>query len=157
MYRKVFLLVGCLVFSAPAIVHAQQTVPVEKRFNVSVAMIAMRDGVKLHTSAYVPKDVKEPLPFILLRTPYGIESRGPQSLESYLKDLVDEDYIFVFQDIRGRFKSEGTFVMSRAPRDPKDPKAIDENTDTNDTIDWLLKNVPDNNGRVGMLGISYPG
>ena len=157
MYRNVFFLIGCLVFPAPAVVNAQQAVPVEKRFNLSVAMIAMRDGVKLHTTVYVPKDVKGPLPFILLRTPYGIESRGPQSLESYLKDLVDEGYIFVFQDIRGRFKSEGTFVMSRAPRDPTDSKAIDENTDSNDTIDWLLKNVPDNNGRVGMLGISYPG
>jgi putative CocE/NonD family hydrolase len=161
MYRKALFLVGFVATSGlacgPATALAQQALPVEKRFDKSVAMIAMRDGVKLHTSVYVPKDVKGPLPFILLRTPYGIEARGPQALQSYVKDLADEGYIFVFQDIRGRFKSEGTFVMSRAPRDPADPKAIDENTDTNDTIDWLLKNVPDHNGRVGMLGISYPG
>ena len=74
-----------------------------------------------------------------------------------MKDLADDGYIFVFQDIRGRHKSEGQFVMMRPPRDPKNAKAIDESTDTYDTIDWLLKNVPNNNGRVGMLGISYPG
>jgi putative CocE/NonD family hydrolase len=148
---------AALAFCAPVLGQAQQIEPIAKRFAKTEAMISMRDGVKLYTTIYGPKTIKGPLPFIFLRTPYGIESRGPQSLESYLKDLADEGYIFVFQDIRGRFKSEGTFVMSRAPRDPQDPKAIDENTDTNDTIDWLLKNVPDNNGRVGMLGISYPG
>src|SRR5229473_3939856 len=140
-----FLLAAALGLVAPVLVHAQQIEPIAKRFAKTEAMISMRDGVKLYTTSYVPKTIKGPLPFIFLRTPYGIESRGPQSLESYLKDLADEGYIFVFQDIRGRFKSEGTFVMSRAPRDPQDPKAIDENTDTNDTIDWLLKNVPDNN------------
>jgi putative CocE/NonD family hydrolase len=128
-----------------------------KRFTHSAEMIPMRDGVKLHTIVYVPKDRKESLPFILLRTPYGIESRGPRSLKEYLKDLADDGYIFVFQDIRGRHKSDGQFVMMRPPRDPKDDKAIDEGTDTHDTISWLLKNVPGHNGRVGMLGISYPG
>ena len=73
------------------------------------------------------------------------ESRGPKALKEYFKDLADEGYVFVFQDARGRHKSDGRFVMSRPPRDPKDPKSIDENTDTNDTIDWLLKNVPHNN------------
>ena len=68
------------------------------------------------------------------------------------RELVPEGYIFVFQDIRGRYKSEGQFVMLRRPRDPSDPKAIDEGTDTYDTIDWLLKNVPHNNGRVGLSG-----
>lgn len=128
-----------------------------KRFTQSAEMIPMRDGVKLHTTIFAPKDVKAPLPFILLRTPHGIESRGPRALKEYLKDLADEGYIFVFQDIRGRHKSEGQFVMSRPPRNPKNAQAIDEGTDTNDTIDWLLKNVKNHNGRVGMLGISYPG
>lgn len=158
-----------LTFLVPTLLHAQQAEPVVKRFAKTDAMIAMRDGVKLYTTVYTPKTLtpnpspegrgekRPPLPFIFLRTPYGIDSRGPTSLQSYLKDLADEGYIFVFQDNRGRHKSEGTFVMSRAPRDPKDEKSIDENTDTNDTIDWLLKNVPDNNGKVGMLGISYPG
>lgn len=151
------LIAAALALFLPAFVHAQPIEPIAKRFTRTDAMIGMRDGVKLFTITYVPKDKKGPLPFIMLRTPYGIDSRGPGSLQSYLKDLADEGYIFVFQDIRGRHKSDGTFVMSRAPRDPKDPNAIDENTDTNDTIDWLLKNVPDNNGKVGILGISYPG
>jgi len=137
--------------------YAQQPDPLAKRFTRSEAMIAMRDGVKLYTTIYVSKDIKGPLPFIMMRTPYGIDARGPTSLQSYLKDLADEGYIFVFQDIRGRYKSEGKFEMSRSPRDPKDAKAIDESTDTYDTIEWLLKHVPDNNGKVGILGISYPG
>ena len=151
------LLAVALALLAPALAHAQQLDPIAKRFAQTSTMIAMRDGVKLYTIIYVPRIVNTPLPFIYLRTPYGIESRGPGALQSYLKDLADEGYIFVFQDIRGRHKSDGTFVMSRSPRDPKDANGIDENTDTNDTIDWLLKNVPSNNGRVGMLGISYPG
>ena len=146
-----------LLFVAPALLHAQPKDTIANRFTRTDAMITMRDGVKLFTITYAPKDIKGNLPFILLRTPYGIDTRGPGALQAYLKDLADEGYIFVFQDIRGRFKSEGRFVMSRAPRDPKDAKAIDEGTDTFDTIDWLLKNVPNNNGKVGMLGISYPG
>jgi putative CocE/NonD family hydrolase len=134
--------------------HAQ---PLDKLFTKTEAMIPMRDGVKLYTTVYAPRDAREPLPFIFMRTPYGIETGGPRALQNYLKDLADEGYIFVFQDIRGRFKSEGAFVMSRPPRDRQDARAIDETTDTHDTIDWLLKNVPDNNGKVGMLGISYPG
>src|SRR5947209_6235880 len=154
-FRAVFLL--ALALSAPTAVRAQQPDAIAKRFTRTEAMIPMRDGVKLYTTLYVPKDAKGPLPFLMMRTPYGSDSRGPKALQSYLKDLADEGYIFVFQDIRGRHKSDGTFVMSRPPRDAKDAKAIDENTDTNDTIDWLLKNVRDHNGRVGMLGISYPG
>jgi uncharacterized protein len=128
-----------------------------RRFTRTAAMVPMRDGVKLHTTVYAPKAHRTPLPFILMRTPYGIESRGPKALKEYLKDLADEGYLFVFQDIRGRHQSEGHFVMQRPPRDPKHPGSIDEGTDTNDTIDWLLKNVPNHNGRVGMLGVSYPG
>lgn len=128
-----------------------------EQFTQRVEMIPMRDGVTLHTMIYSPKEQKGELPFILLRTPYGVESRGPKALKEYLKELADEGYIFVFQDNRGRHKSEGQFVMMRPPRDPQDPKAIDEATDAHDTIDWLLKNVPNHNGRVGMLGISYPG
>ena len=146
-----------LILGVPAFAAAQQPEPIARRFTRTESMIVMRDGVKLYTTVYTPKYIHGRLPFILLRTPYGIDSRGPGSLANYLKDLADEGYVFVFQDIRGRHKSEGTFVMSRAPRDPKDAKAIDEGTDTYDTIEWMLKNVPDNNGRVGMLGISYPG
>lgn len=118
-------------------------------------MIAMRDGVKLNTVICTPRQQKEPLPFIMIRTPYGATNRSP--LTAYTRDLAEEGYIFVFQDIRGRHLSEGTFDMIRAPRDKTNPQAIDESSDTIDTIDWLLKNVPNNNGKVGMLGISYDG
>ncbi len=120
------------------------------------AMIVMRDGVKLNTDIYAPKAANVALPFLFVRTPYGIDGAGAALATAY-KELAQEGYIFVFQDIRGRYKSEGQFVMSRPPRDREDPKAIDESTDTYDTINWLLKNVANNNGRVGMFGISYPG
>jgi putative CocE/NonD family hydrolase len=126
-------------------------------FDQQSVMITMRDGAKLNTIVLKPKDAAQPLPIIMLRTPYGVDGRPERNLRSYLKDLADDGYIFVFQDIRGRFKSEGTFVMCRPPRDKADPKAVDEASDTRDTIDWLLKNVDGNNGKVGMLGISYPG
>jgi uncharacterized protein len=142
---------------APAGRAQQQASDLLQRFTHTEALVPMRDGVKLHTAVYAPKDRQGPLPFILLRTPYGIDGRPRGTFRGYFKDLVDEGYVFVFQDIRGRFKSEGRFVMCRPPRDPRDPRAIDEGTDTSDTIDWLLKNVPDNNGRVGMLGVSYDG
>ena len=121
--------------------------------------IAMRDGVKLYTDIYIPKKSRERLPFLITRTPYGsTDDKGRNNmLEGSYKDFVKDGYVFVFQDIRGRYKSEGQFVMFRPPRDKSDPKAIDESTDTSDTIEWLLKNVPENNGRAGILGISYGG
>jgi putative CocE/NonD family hydrolase len=126
-------------------------------FIVTKAMIPMRDGVKLHTVIFVPKKAALPLPFLLMRTPYGApESPRPLTAEPY-RELVEEGYIFVFQDIRGRYRSEGRFVMQRPPRDRSDPRAIDESTDAYDTVDWLLKNVPGNNGRAGLMGISYGG
>ena len=122
-------------------------------------MIAMRDGVRLNTDIYAPKDQQGPLPVIFERTPYGIDGRAAV-LNRGFRELADDGYIFVFQDIRGRFKSEGQFVMQRPARTTaqrRDPKAIDEATDAYDTIDWLVKNVPNNNRRVGMLGVSYDG
>ncbi len=138
--------------------QAVQTPAVQEasRFDVTDVMIPARDGVRLHTRIFVPKGSTTPLPFIFQRTPYGVDSAEDRFLVS-LKELADERYIFVFQDIRGRYKSEGTFVMQRPARDPNDTRAIDEGTDTYDTIDWLLKNVRPNNGRVGMLGVSYGG
>jgi len=150
-------LAGILVLLTGARVAGQTTADPSQAFTKTDALIPMRDGVRLNTAIYVPKNSKDALPFLLLRTPYGIEGAPRRALGAYLKDLVTEGYIFVFQDIRGRFKSEGQFVMCRPPRDKNDPKAIDESTDTYDTIDWLLKNVPHNNGRVGALGISYGG
>jgi putative CocE/NonD family hydrolase len=125
-------------------------------FDVREEMVPTRDGVKLHTLIYTPKNQTGNLPIILTRTPYGIAGAGGSFGTSYA-ELAEEGYIFAFQDIRGRFTSEGQFVMLRPPRDKKDPKAVDKASDTYDTIEWMLKNVPKNNGRVGMLGVSYPG
>jgi len=108
-------------------------------FNKTDVMIPARDGIKLHTEIYVPKDTKEPLPFFLTRTPYGLadDEKGYSRQLNLYREMIPDGYIFVFQDIRGRYGSEGEFVMQRDPRDPKDPHSIDEGTDTYDTIDWL--------------------
>ena len=150
-----------LVASASVHVSAQaatarDTVPSEAWFDRSEEMVPMRDGVSLHTLIFVPKDRAADLPILLTRTPYGITASGGVFGTSYA-ELARDGYIFVFQDNRGRFGSEGQFVMLRPPRDKRDPKAIDESTDAYDTIEWLLRHVPHNNGRVGQLGVSYPG
>jgi hypothetical protein len=119
-------------------------------------MIPMRDGVKLHTKIFAPRERRGPLPFLMQRTPYGI-AEAAKRLDAPLKELADDGYLFVFQDLRGKFGSEGDFVMQRPARAPGDTKALDEGTDTFDTIAWLLANVPGNNGRVGILGVSYEG
>ncbi len=144
-----------LLFLAGPVGRAQEKKP--PQFDRTEARVPMRDGTKLFTTLHVPKDAREPLPIIFLRTPYGIDGRTEKLLQNYFKELADDGYAFALQDVRGRFKSEGTFVMTRPARDRTDPKAVDEASDTNDTIDWLLKNVEGNNGRVGMLGVSYPG
>jgi putative CocE/NonD family hydrolase len=119
-------------------------------------MIRMRDGVRLHTLIFAPRDQKEALPIIFSRTPYGIEANS-DTINRRFRDFIPDGYIFVLQDIRGRYGSEGQFVMIRPLHDKKDPKGIDESTDTYDTIDWLVRNVRGNNSRVGILGVSYDG
>jgi uncharacterized protein len=128
-------------------------------FDKREVMIAMRDGVKLHTEIYTPKNAKEALPIFLERTPYGIsaEDKGYSPKLYRYSHMFADGYVFVFQDIRGRFGSEGQFVMNRPVHDSGNPKGMDESTDTYDTIEWLVKNVPNNNGRVGTAGISYGG
>jgi len=113
-------------------------------------MIPMRDGVELYTEIAALRNPHEPLPILLERTPYGAEQPGDRK-------LVPDAYTFVSQDIRGRNRSQGEFVMNRPTRDRRDPKGVDETTDAYDTVEWLIHNVPDNNGRVGVTGISYPG
>jgi putative CocE/NonD family hydrolase len=121
-------------------------------------MIPARDGVKLHTLIFAPKNAAGKLPFLIERSPYGFVNGGAERvLANRYKQLADEGFIFVLQDIRGRYGSEGTFAMNRHPRDQSVPNSIDEATDAYDTIEWLLKNVPNNNGRAGILGISYGG
>src|SRR5437588_3334978 len=127
-------------------------------FTFQKVMIPMRDDVRLQTVIQRPKNAVGPLPMLFARTPYGVPEDSNSLTESGLfDDLIADGYIFVSQNIRGRFKSEGTFIMQRPPRDKNDSKSVDECTDAYDTIFWLLKNLPDNNGRVGMWGISYPG
>jgi uncharacterized protein len=124
--------------------------------------IPMRDGVQLFTSVYVPKDKSQKYPIILKRTPYSV---APYGLDNYIdhtdnqhRRYFQEGYIVVSQDVRGRYMSEGEYVNVRPYLDVKrNKKDIDESTDTYDTVDWLVKNIPGNNGRVGISGISYPG
>ncbi|MGB2621516.1 MAG: CocE/NonD family hydrolase [Candidatus Acidiferrum sp.] len=128
-------------------------------FDKTEVMVPMRDGVKLHTEFYTPKNASQPLPILLTRTPYGIADPdgGISPMIYRYAAMVPDGYIFAFQDIRGRYGSQGKFVMLRPLHDPSDPKGVDESTDTYDTIDWLVKNVPNNNGRVGLDGTSYDG
>src|ERR1700734_304093 len=123
--------------------------------------IPMRDGKSLFTSVYVPKDSSRSYPFMVDRTPYGV---APYGVDQYRKTLGPSDefqragYIFVFQDVRGRNMSEGTFLEMRPHIDNKKSKDdVDDSSDMYDTVEWLLKNVPNNNGKVGIWGISYPG
>jgi uncharacterized protein len=125
------------------------------------ARIPMRDGKRLFTSIYVPKDVSRPYPFLMTRTPYTVAPYGEDNYRPRLGPSVTFDragYIFVYQDVRGRYMSEGAFVEMRPHIDrPQGTQDVDESTDTYDTVEWLLKNVPNTNGRVGIWGISYPG
>lgn len=126
-------------------------------FKRTEVMIPMRDGVKLFTVILEPETHAGDLPIIITRTPYGVKGWSSAGINGARPELVKDGYIFVFQDIRGRTDSEGVFEMLRPPRDKRDPKSTDESTDTYDTIDHLIKNVPKNNGRVGIMGVSYDG
>ena len=124
-------------------------------------LIPMRDGVKLFTSIYVPRDATVKYPILIKRTPYSVGPYGPDKYAQALgpsESFVKAGYIFVNQDVRGRFQSEGEFVQvtPHVPNKQK-PSDVDESSDTYDTIEWLLKNVAGHNGRVGIYGISYPG
>jgi putative CocE/NonD family hydrolase len=126
----------------------------------SEVMIPMRDGVELHTVILRPEESDTsgtPLPFLMTRTPYGVAGDSPDTPPMSKPELATSGYIFVYQEIRGRYGSGGQFVMNH-PIVPHHSKTdVDETTDTHDTIDWLLKNVPNNSGKVGVLGVSYPG
>ena len=167
--RSVFL-----AFSIPAFLAAQpSTTPspeetARKQLEYTRAhytkfdyRIPMRDGVKLFTSVYVPKDIAQKYPILIQRTPYSVAPYGIDNYRATLgpSDLfTKEGFIFVYQDVRGRYLSEGTFVDVPVHKTHfTGPKDSDESTDTWDTIDWLVKNVPNNNGRAGIWGISYPG
>ncbi len=148
------LLLSLCFITASAWAQAEQG----QLFRHQEVMVPMRDGVKLQTAIFIPKNAKEPLPFLIVRTPYGVPQNEAGFVESgNYEELIADGYILVWQNLRGRFKSEGTFVMQRPPRDKSKPNSIDEGTDAYDTIDWLIKNIPNNNGRAGIFGISYSG
>ena len=125
------------------------------------AMLPMRDGVRLHAVILRPADLSDApaadLPFLLVRTPYGVDEYDSESVNRDKPELAASGYIFVYEDIRGRYQSEGKFAMNRPIVAHTSNRDVDETTDTRDTIDWMLKNVPGNNGRVGLLGLSYDG
>ena len=156
----VYFLLSLFVFSCSP--TAQENKFLEENYTKKEYRIEMRDGIKLFTAVYSPKDTSVKYPIIIWRTPYSIGPYGEDKFSVYRRytwqHFIDEKYIIVFQDVRGRFMSEGDFVnMTPYIPEKKSKKDIDETTDTYDTVDWLVKNVPNNNGNVGLWGISYAG
>ncbi|MCK5075724.1 MAG: CocE/NonD family hydrolase, partial [Calditrichia bacterium] len=135
----------------------------DENYERFVYQVPMRDEVKLNTVVYVPKDKNQDYPIMFSRTPYSVELsdemyRYRQYKFGLSHTFFEEKFIFVYQDVRGSFMSEGDYVNMRPQlKIYKNNKDIDENTDTYDTIEWLIKNISGNNGKVGMWGISYPG
>lgn len=155
---SLLLFAGTSLFS-----QSPDSVWVVNNYNKSEKLIPMRDGVKLFTAVYAPKNNAEKHPILIVRTPYSVAPYGensfsPRLFSTYWINYLREGYIFVIQDVRGRFMSEGEFEDVRPFNKNKKSKTdIDEASDTYDAVDWLLKNIPGNNGRVGVFGISYPG
>jgi putative CocE/NonD family hydrolase len=149
-----YLMVGLSTLcTVTAAAQQRDSTPV---FKLEEVMIPVRDGVHLQTAIVTPINQPGPLPILLTRTPYGVPDKAPTKIPADFKELVQDGYIFVFQNLRGRFKSEGVFKLSSWV-DLSDSTATNETTDAYDTIEWLVKHVPNNNGRVGMYGVSYDG
>jgi putative CocE/NonD family hydrolase len=162
MKRFIFMLLGALYVLPAWAQHASDSLWVKKHYYKQERRIPMRDGVHLFTAIYLPKDNSEKHPILITRTPYSAAPYGEQHLTPnlwniYWNSYAHENYIIVVQDVRGRWMSEGEFKDVRPFNPHKQGKDIDEASDTYDTIDWLLKNIPGNNGQVGAFGISYPG
>ncbi|MCA1616601.1 MAG: CocE/NonD family hydrolase, partial [Acidobacteria bacterium] len=159
--RLLLLALACL--AAPAWSRAEDApaFDVKARYEKGEHRVAMRDGARLFTAVYAPRDRSRSYPIMFYRTPYSVAPYGADKYRDALgpsEHFMREGYIFVYQDVRGKFMSEGEYVNVR-PHNPakSGPRDIDESTDAYDTIEWLVRNVPGNNGRVGMWGISYPG
>ncbi|HET7501489.1 MAG TPA: CocE/NonD family hydrolase [Kofleriaceae bacterium] len=174
----VFLLLGLALAAPPRRLAAEPTPPLAPdipakfappvqaaEFERREVMIAMRDGVKLHTVILVPRGARR-APIVLTRTPYNASKRAERTPSNRLAAVLpvsddqialDRGYIRAFQDVRGKFGSEGDYVMTRPLRGPLNASAVDHSTDAYDTIDWLVKNVPETNGKVAMVGSSYEG
>lgn len=162
MKRIVFLLLSFLVFIQSEAQYSQDSAWIRDNYIKTEMYIPMRDGTRLFTSIYAPKDQKDKYPILMKRTPYSVAPYGENLYakfeRNFFKYYLREGYIIVQQDVRGRYMSEGEFMDVR-PFNPnkKNNTDVDEASDTYDTIEWLLKNISNNNGRVGVSGISYPG
>ena len=157
---KLFLLSILTFFSAATVAQEKDSAYVRTNYTKIERQITMRDGIKLFTAIYIPKDQSKKYPFLMTRTPYTVAPYGEDKYKLSLGTfpaLMKEGFIFVYQDVRGRWMSEGTFEDIRPQTLKKGLRDIDESTDTYDTIDWLIKNIQNNNGKVGISGISYPG
>ncbi|SKB38687.1 hypothetical protein SAMN05660776_0885 [Salegentibacter holothuriorum] len=144
----------------PVQILAQEEFDVKEFYNKTEVVIPMRDGIKLHTTIYSPKDTSKEYPILMQRTPYSSRPYGEDQFRSLIgpnEYLMKEGNIIVYQDVRGRWMSEGRYDNMRAIIPNKKQDEFDESSDTYDTIDWLIENVDNNNGRVGTWGISYPG
>ena len=162
-FLRILILTLLLLFLVDSvqIPKAQSNFEIRANYTKMETSIPMRDGTKLFTAIYLPKETSKKYPIMLLRTPYSVAPYGTDAFRTSLgpnEEFAKEGYIFVYQDVRGKYLSEGEFINMRPHQQKKDsPNAIDESTDTYDTIEWLLKNIPNHNERVGMWGISYPG
>jgi len=159
LFLLLFFISGHLVYSQG---NSQDSAWIRENYYKIERYIPMRDGVKLFTSFYIPKDTTEKHPILLTRTPYSCAPYGEDKwrsfAERYIRYYLREGYIVVTQDVRGRWMSEGQFVDVRPfIKDKKTDKDVDEASDTYDAIDWMIKNTPFNNGKVGVFGGSYPG
>ena len=158
MYRlKTITFLSVLFLCAKIYAQETDSAYVKNHYTKIERQITMRDGIKLFTSIYVPKDKFIKYPILLNRTPYTVAPYGDdykKSLGNFPAEMI-EGFIFVYQDVRGKWLSEGAFEDIRPQTTKKN--GTDESTDTYDTIDWLVKNIPNNNGKVGVYGISYPG
>src|ERR1043166_1314646 len=158
--KKLLVIILSLLILIGLEVQAQP-LKLKDHYNKREVYIPMRDGIKLFTIIYSPKDSTKKYPVLLMRTPYSIAPYGPDTFPDRLRSsdqFMRDGYIFVLQDVRGRVMSEGDFVnMTPHIENKKKNTDIDESSDTYDCIDWLIKNIPNHNGRVGQWGISYPG
>jgi|TARA_R110002020_G_scaffold199778_2_gene401478 hypothetical protein len=157
MVHKLSVFIALFVI---AVACAQEETYVKDNYNKTETYITMRDGTRLFTAIYSPKDTSKSYPMLLKRTPYSCRPYGEDQFASKIAPnefMMKDGYIVVYQDVRGRWMSEGTYDNMRAYIPNKTGDQFDEASDTYDTIDWLVKNVPNNNGNVGTWGISYPG
>lgn len=159
------LLGASAIFAQPTEEQRRLAEYIRDKYTKREVMVPMRDGVKLFTSIYEPKNKSQKYPILLQRTPYtvgpyGKDKEGKEQFKNALGPsalYAEQGYIFVYQDVRGRWMSEGQYEDVRPDIENRTPQQIDESTDTYDTIDWMLNNIQNNNGRVGTYGISYPG